>query len=88
MALDQAQKARVGGLLVDLLKGSADLGMSSLPLLSLYKQAKTEGVPFFDLVIASPEATAGIMDALKRQAKKLPPSVLMAMEEIIQSAKE
>jgi hypothetical protein len=88
MPLDQAQKARVGSLLVGLLKGSVDLGIASLPLLSLYKQAKDEKVPFFDLVIASPEATAGLMDAMKRQAKKLPPTVILAMEEIIRSAKE
>lgn len=88
MPLDNAQKNRVGVFLVSLLKGTADVGFASLPLLTLYKQAKDEKVPLVDMVVANPEALDGIMDAMKRQAKKLPPHALAALAEIIKSAQE
>ena len=88
MPLDQNQKAKVGSFLVELLKGTADLGFAAMPLIGLYKQAKDEKVPLMDLVVASPGALDQILSALTRQASKLPEPALVAMEGFIAEARK
>jgi hypothetical protein len=88
MPLDQTQRTKVGNFLVELLKGTADLGFSALPLIGLYNQARAEKVPLMDLLIASPGAVDGIMASLQRQATKLPEPALIAMEKILADARK
>lgn len=88
MAISANDTAKVVNFIGGLINGAADLGFSALPLVSLYQKAKAENVPFADLLVKDPTAISSIMQALKRQARTLPPVVLDALEEVIREAKE
>ena len=88
MALSANETAKVVNFIGGLISGAADLGFSALPLVSLYQKAKAENVPFADMLVKDPAAIASIMQALKRQAKQLPPVVLAALQEVIREAKD
>jgi hypothetical protein len=88
MAVTPQETAKVVNFLGSLINGAADLGFSALPLVSLYQKARAENVPFADLLVRDPAAIASIMQALKRQARSLPPAVLDALQEVIREAKE
>lgn len=87
MALSDTDKQRVGSFLGDLLRGTADLGFAALPLVKLYSAAKTEKLSFTDLLLRDPETALAIAAAMKRQAKKLPPEVIGALEQVIAMAR-
>ena len=87
MAISQQETAKVVSFLGNLINGAADLGFAALPLVSLYQKARAEKVPLADLLVRDPQAIIAITDALKRQASKLPPAVLDALQAVIQEAK-
>ncbi len=88
MAISPDEVRKVGGFMSSLVTGVADLGFAALPLVALYQKAKKENIPFAELIVQDPQALSAITDALLRQAKKLPPSVLATLEEVIKKAKE
>jgi hypothetical protein len=88
MTISANDTAKVVNFIGGLINGAADLGFSALPLVALYQKAKAENVPFADLLVKDPTAIASIMQALKRQARTLPPAVLDALQEVIREAKE
>jgi hypothetical protein len=87
VALSEADKQKVGLFLGALLRGTADLGFAALPLVKLYSAAKTEKLNFTDLLMRDPETALAIVTAMRRQAKKLPPEVVSALEQVVAMAR-
>lgn len=87
VVISDADKAKVGSFLSAIVRGAADLGFSSLPLLKTYQQAQKEGVKFSDMLVRDPMAAADLVAAFQRQAKQLPPQVVTALEQVVKAAR-
>ncbi len=87
MPLSEIDKLQVSAFLGGLVRGTAEVGFAALPLLKLYKVAKEERVSLPDLLARDPETVLEIIAALRRQARKLPPSVIKALEQVVIAAK-
>ncbi len=86
--MDERDKSKVGQFLAQIMLGTADLGFAALPLVGLYAKAKAERVRFSDMLMRDPAVVAELMGALTRQARTLPPSVLMALKQVIADAEK
>lgn len=79
---------KVAQFLGQLMGGAAELGMAAMPLISLYKQAKQEGVDFWGLVLSHPHYCDQVVVALRKHAAKLPDSVVVGLRAVLQANQE
>jgi hypothetical protein len=67
-------------------KGTIELGFAAMPMLQLYNRARAAGTPFLDLLVADPDTALELVAALKKQARRLPKNVLLAVAQIANDA--
>jgi hypothetical protein len=67
-------------------KGTIELGFAAMPMVQLYNRARAAGTPFLDLLVADPDTAFELVGALKKQARRLPKSVLAAIAQIAAEA--
>ncbi len=83
MPLSKTDEQQISAFLASIIRGDAKLGFGALPMLKLYGVAQTEHVSMPDLIVMDAGSTGLIMNALKKRARELPPSVLKQMEQIL-----
>lgn len=67
-------------------KGTIELGFAAMPMVQLYNRARAAGTPFLDLLVADPETAVELVGAIKKQARRLPKNVLVAIAQIATEA--
>lgn len=76
---------RIADFLGSLLNGAADLGITALPLLNLYKRARDERLDFWLLVLSDPTTADALAKAIEQHAIRVSPRLIAAMKLVIQA---
>ena len=86
--LNAPERKDLGMFCGGILRGTAQLGMAALPLVTLYQRAQAEKLTIIDMALEDPETVRVVLEALKRQAARLPPPILHLMEQVIVTARQ
>ena len=91
MPLSELDRKALASGLGALTRGTLEVGGAALPLLipllKHYSTAKAERESITEIMLQDPDTVAAVVVALKKHARKLPPSVIQGLETIVQLAK-
>jgi hypothetical protein len=74
--------------LASFLNGARSLGVTALPVLSLYNRAQAEGVDFWNLILTDPEMSVRLVEAMRKHAGKMPEGLVVGMRLALQAHDE
>lgn len=86
--LSDPERGDLGRFCGGILRGTAQLGLAALPLVTLYQRAQAEKLTIIDLALEDQETVRVVLESLRRQAAKLPLPILQLMEQVVVQARQ
>lgn len=80
------ERAELGDFLAQLIQGKAELGLSSMGMISLYGRAKEQGLSLIDILGDSPQVLTWAGTLLHTHARRIPRVTLDVLRLVVKAA--